>query len=142
MGVTITATNSTCDFDMGYSGFFNLRRNIALALDDEFGQAYSEYGKCFTKEDFKRIDHLVESLINEKHLDDEYFDVLDFLFMPDGSGKISYKTCRKIANLLEPCMSALRTKTFRYAAYAGHDYEDFVAFLRDCVRHRRNMRWW
>ena len=26
MGVTITATNAKCDFDMGYAGFCNLRR--------------------------------------------------------------------------------------------------------------------
>lgn len=33
MGITITAKNSGYEFDMGYGGFFNLRRKIALALD-------------------------------------------------------------------------------------------------------------
>lgn len=37
MGVTITAKNSGFSFDMGYGGFWNLRNNIALALDEEFG---------------------------------------------------------------------------------------------------------
>ena len=38
MGITVTATNSKYDFDMGYGGFFNLRKNIALALDKDFGE--------------------------------------------------------------------------------------------------------
>ncbi len=42
MGITITATNSTYEFDMGYGGFFVLRRNIARALDKEFGDTYEE----------------------------------------------------------------------------------------------------
>ena len=32
MGVTITAIHSPYEFDMGYGGFFNLRKNIAFAL--------------------------------------------------------------------------------------------------------------
>lgn len=35
MGLTITATNSKYEFDMGYGGFYNLRKNIAFALDKE-----------------------------------------------------------------------------------------------------------
>ena len=35
MGVTITDTHSPYEFDMGYGGFFNLRKNIAFALDKE-----------------------------------------------------------------------------------------------------------
>lgn len=37
MGVSIKAANSTFTFDCGSGGFFNLRKNIALALDPEFG---------------------------------------------------------------------------------------------------------
>ena len=49
MGITITAKNSSYDFDMGYGGFFNLRKNIALALDKEFGENYEHLGSCWTK---------------------------------------------------------------------------------------------
>ena len=142
MGITITATNAKCDFDMGYGGFFNLRKNIASALDEEFGNAYSMLAGCVTDEDYKNNDKLNERIINEKHLDDEYKDVLDFLYMPDTEGQIGYKTCRKIAGLLEGRMSELKGKSFRYAAQAGNDYEDFVEFLKDCVKYHRNMRWY
>ena len=41
MGVTITATNPKYEFDMGYFGFLQLRKEIALALDEEFGRNYA-----------------------------------------------------------------------------------------------------
>ena len=35
MGVFIFATNSKYEFNMGYGGFFDLRTNIASAIDKE-----------------------------------------------------------------------------------------------------------
>ena len=141
MGVTITATNAKCDFNMGYGGFFNLRKNIASALDEEFGNAYSLLARCVDDEDYKDNDKLTNSIIDKKHLEEEYADVLKFLYMSDIEGKIGYKTCRKIAELLEKKLPELKTKSFRYAIEAGNDYEDFVEFLKDCVKYHRNMRW-
>ena len=142
MGVTITANNSKHEFDMGAGGFFNLRKNIALALDNDFGLNYAEIISCQTKEQHGENDKKAEQIINEKNLEEKYSDVLDFLYMSDCDGKIGYRTCRKIADLIEPCMPALKTKTFRYAIYAKNDYEEFLVFLRECVRYRRNMTWY
>ena len=142
MGVTITATNAKCDFDMGYAGFLNLRKNIALALDEEFGNSYAAWCMSYISSgDFEWKAKISERIINKKCLYEEYDDVLDFLFMSDTEGKISYKTCRKISGLLENCMPELKGKSFRYASQAGNDYEDFIKFLKDCVRYHRNMRW-
>lgn len=41
MGVTITATNPKYEFDMGYFGFLQLRKEIALA-NKEFGRNYAD----------------------------------------------------------------------------------------------------
>ena len=142
MGVTITANNSKQHFDMGSGGFFNLRKNIDLALDADFGKIYSDIIHCHTQDEQKENDNAAELIINEKNLDENYSDVLDFLYMSECDGKINYKTCKKIYDLLEPHMSELKSKSFRYAAYAGHDYEDFIIFLKDCVSHRRNMTWY
>lgn len=142
MGVTITAKNSGFVFDMGYCGFWNIRKNIALSLDEAFGNAYSSF--VLTRicgGDWKPELELNKYLINKKHLDKDYKDVLYFLYMPDTKGKICYKTCRKIAGLLEGRMSELKEKSFRYANQAGNDYEDFVKFLKECVRYHRNMSW-
>ena len=140
MGVTISATNSSYDFDMGYGGFFNLRKNIAYALDKQFGKAYENYIHCHTKEEGDENDRLCEMYIEAQGLEKEYEDVLDFLYASDCDGKISYKTCKKIADLLEPCMPTLKTKIFRYVKYAHNDYEEFIAFLKECYRYHRNMR--
>lgn len=74
MGITITAKNSSYDFDMGYGGFFNLRKNIALALDKEFGENYEHLGSCWTKEQFAENDKNAERIISSKHLDEKYND--------------------------------------------------------------------
>ena len=64
--------------------------------------------------------------------------VLDFLYAPDEDGKISYKTCRKIYELIKDV--DFGGKCFRYAAHVHNDYEEFKMFLKECVSHRRNMR--
>lgn len=142
MGVTISATHSSYDFDMGYGGFFNLRKNIAYALNKHFGKAYEGYIHCHTKEERDENDRLCEMYIEAQGLEKEYEDVLDFLYASDTDGTINYKTCKKIADLLEPCMPTLKTKIFRYVKYTHNDYEEFVTFLKECYRYHRNMCWY
>ena len=140
MGVTITATNSKYEFDMGYGGFFNLRRRIALALDKNFGENYSDLGTCHTEEQFRANDKVAEMIIAQKKLDEKYPDVIDFLYASDCEGKASYKTCRKIYNLIKDV--DFGGLGFRYAAYMHNDYDEFKEFLKECATRRRNMRWY
>lgn len=139
MGVSITCTNPKYSFDMGYIGFFNLRKNVALSLDKEFGELYSTLSKMSEEHDFWAK---ASQLIKSKHLEDEYEDVLMFLFLPDCDGHIGYKTCGKIANLLENNYDSLYNKVFRYAAQTHDDYREFILFLKDCYSHRKNMIWY
>lgn len=139
MGVSITATNSEYDFYMGYGGFFSLRKNIAYALDREFGENYAQLGKCWTDWQFEENDRAAEYIIHRKHLDVEYADVLDFLYMPDTGGSISYKTCKKIYDLIKNV--DFKNDGFRYTAYRHDDYGEFKAFLKECYAKRRKMRW-
>ena len=140
MGVSITATNSKYDFDMGYGGFFSLRTNIALALDEEFGENYARLGRCHTKAQFAENDKAAERIIGSKHLDDAFGDVLDFLYLPDTGGRISYKTCGKIYGLIKDI--DFGGDGFRYQFCRGGDYEEFKEFLKECYSHRRMMRWY
>ena len=139
MGVTITATNSSFSFDMGYGGFFNLRKNIALAVDEEFGQNYAKLNHCLTQEEYEENDRISEEIINRKHLDEKYKDVLDFLYMSDCEGSISYKACKEIYNLIKDV--DFGNKGFRYIVYRHDDYEELKAFLKQCYSKRRKMRW-
>ena len=95
MGVTIYANGSKRSFDMGYGGFFNLRKNIALGLDREFGEHYETLSHCSTKEDYQKFDEVANRILADKRFQD-MDDLLDFLFAPDTDGKIGYKTCMKI----------------------------------------------
>lgn len=66
-------------------------------------------------------------IINRKSLDKDYADVIDFLYASDCNGKISYKTCRKIYNLIKD--KRFDRKGFRYAAYMHNDYGEFKEFV-------------
>lgn len=139
MGVCICATNSGYEFYGGYGAFFNLRNQIAHALDQEFGENYACIIKCYSEEASRENDRKAEEIINRKHLDEKYEDVLDFLYMPDSDGKISYKTCKKIYDLIKDI--DFGTRNIRYGADYHNDYEEFKAFLKECYSKRRNMRW-
>ena len=139
MGITVKATNSSYEFDMGCGGFFNLRKNIALAMDKEFGENYAGLAACRTDQDYHDNDATAGIIVLKNHLMHKYADVLDFLYMPDEEGMIAHTTCKKIADLLE--QADLSGKSFRYAAQVHNDYAEFIAFLKECYRYHRKMRW-
>lgn len=136
MGVTITAKNSQYEFDMGYGGFYNLRKNIAYALDEEFGKNYALLGQCMTETQYQENDATANSIIEYKSLDS---DIVKFLYMPDTEGRISYKVCKKIYEIIKD--EDFGNKGFRYAAYSHNDYEEFKDFLCECFLKRKSMRW-
>lgn len=100
MGITITAVNPKHEFDMGYFGFFQLRKEIAFALDEEFGRNYADLARCHTQEEYAENDKAANRIIRKNHLDC-YADVLDFLYMPDSVGEVGYKTCGNILHLIK-----------------------------------------
>lgn len=140
MGIKLFATNSSYSFNMSYSSFNNLRKNIANLLDEEFGEKYFEIRYCKTSDDYIELDRVLENIINEKHLDENYKETLDFLFMNDYDGNAPYRTCGQIYNLIKDV--DFGDKRFQYALYPGDDYENFKKFLKECYSKRRNMRWW
>ncbi len=140
MGITITAKNPRFSFELGGSGFFNLRKNIAFSLDKEFGENYAKLIYCHSKEDYENHDKTANQIIQDKHLDENYTAVLDFLYASDETGKINYKTCKQIYDLIAPIN--FKNKSFRYGAYSHNDYEEFKIFLLDCYSHHKNMIWY
>lgn len=99
MGITITAVNPKYEFDTGYFGFFQLRKEIAFALDEEFGRNYDDLVHCHTQEEYAENDKVANRIIRKNHLD-RYADVLDFLYMSDSVGAVDYKTCGNILRLI------------------------------------------
>lgn len=140
MGVTITATNSKYSFNMGGGGFFNLRKNIAYAYDKELGEHYKELIHCWSKEKLTAWENEANRILSDSRFEESDEDVLDFLFASDEKGCASYKTCKKIYNLIKDV--DFGNKIFVYTAHSdGKDYEHFKAFLLECYQKRRKMRW-
>ena len=140
MGITMSANNSKYSFDMGYSGFFNLRMNLAKAFDKEFGELYSALRYCHTKEEYEIFDKICNDMLSDDRFTDNDNDILDFLFDSDTGGKINYRTCGKLYNIIKDI--DFGNKIFVYGAYSdGKDYEYLKDFLHECYSHRRNMYW-
>ena len=139
MGVCIFATNSKYEFNMGYGNFFILRKNIASALDGEFGKLYAQIIDCRTKSQREDNDRAIELIINRKNLDEKYKDILDFLYMSDCDGKISHKTCKQIYEIIKDI--DFENQIFQYSSIAKNDYEEFKKFLLECYSKRRLMQW-
>ena len=137
MGYTIYANGSSVSFDGGGGGFFNLRKNIALAFDKELGEHYATLAGC---NDYEAFDKKTEAILSQKRFTKEDDDILDFLFACDCSGNISHKTCKKIYELIKDV--DFGDKIFTYAAHSdGKDYERLKEFLLECWSHRRRLRW-
>lgn len=140
MGFTIYANNGSRDFDGGMGGFMNLKTNIALAFDKEFGEHYATLRRCFREEDYKLFDIKANKILSDNRFKQEDADIIDFLFASDCGGKISHKTCKKIYDLIKDV--DFNGKIFTYGAYSdGKDYEYFKDFLLECYSHRRKLRW-
>ncbi len=138
MGFTIYANNGSRSFDGGMGGFMNLRINIARAFDAEFGEHYSNIGRCHL--DYDAFDKRTEEILSDARFNDNDADIIEFLFASDCEGAISHRTCKKIYDLIKDI--DFKGKIFTYGAYSdGRDYEYFKEFLLECYKHRRKLRW-
>ncbi len=139
MGITLTANNSKYSFDMGAWGFFNLRANIADLFDEQFGKHYRKLSKCYDQTDYEEHDRITDEILSHPRFRDEDADVLDFLYASDCQGKISYRTCGKLYELIKDV--DFGKKCIRYAVHAHNDYEELKVFLKECYSHRRSAYW-
>lgn len=127
---------------MSYGGFFNLRKNVAIAYDREFGKHYASLLHCHTKEDYAEFERKANHILEDPRFKQEDKDLLDFLFAEDAGGKTGYRTCGKIRDLLK-ARSDLDGKRFQYVTSSnGRDYEEFIEFLGKCYSKRKNMVWY
>ena len=105
-------------------------------LNEEFGENYALLSHCFTESQFSENDKVADTIIKKKNLNP---DIISFLYQPDTEGKISYKICKQIYDIIKDV--DFKEKSFRYATLQHNDYEEFKLFLKDCYSHRKQMRW-
>ena len=126
---------------MGSGGFMSLRENIALAFDKEFGEHYIKLRSIWKQEDFEAFDKETNRILADDRFHEEDVDIVEFLFASDCGGEISYKTCKKIFDLIKDI--DFGNKIFTYAGRSdGKDYQYFKEFLKECYSNRRKMRWY
>lgn len=139
MGFTIYANNGLISFDGGAGGFLSLRNNIALAFDKEFGEHYCTLRHCHSEYDFTVFNEKATKILSDNRFKEDE-DIIEFLYASDIQGSVSYRTCKKIYDLIKDI--DFGKKIFTYAAYSdGKDYEHFKDFLLECYKYKRKMRW-
>ncbi len=139
MGICLTSRKSSYSFEMGYGGFNNLRTNICKVFDKELGEVYAD--TLFALNDPQNYTKRVNEILKDERFKDEDKDILDFLFASDCGGKCSYKTAKKIYDLIKDI--DFGGKIFTYAAKTdGKDYENFKEFLKECYQKHRTIIWY
>lgn len=137
MGVTIRNKNNS--IDMGYAGFFNLRKTIAGIYSEQFKRLYDAWCRPFggipDDEGNERLAKLYEKGI----LSDEDDVVLDFLFAPDAGGKISAKGCKRLWQVIKDYDDKI------LYGYQGRPdcamFKDFKNIVEDCAKNRLVLTW-
>lgn len=133
MGIALQ--NKEYCMDMGYGTFFQLRKKIAHLYDENFGEIYELWvnGKC----DNSTINRKIEELFQNKTFTDQDNYTLEFLFQSDCDGKISYKDCKRLLEVIGDYNDNIM---YGYL-YANHSFSYFKEMLKDCVTKRRNLYW-
>lgn len=145
MGVSITSNyKDAIGLSGGYSTMHIIRTKIALAFDKELGECYSTLVQCYLSGNDDVVDEWkrkFNKILKNERFKTEDKDILNFLLASDCEGKISYKTCGKIYNLIKDIEAP--NLRLRYSFYSNeNDWKDFKTLLKECYSHRAYMVWY
>lgn len=118
-----------------------IREYVSKAFDKELGEHYSGLRRIIREEDFNKFDKRTNEILSDERFKKEDEDIVDFLFAPDESGKVSYRTCKKIYDLIKDIKDEGSRIVLRYSLYSNNDWEDFKQLLKDCYSNRCNLTW-
>lgn len=145
MGVTISGKPSSKitvrSLDMGYGGFFRLRCMAAKHLNDEFYYLYKDMLNNHSDADWEEFDECINDCIQHHKLDKTASDckLLDFFFLPDCEGKITYGACKKLYELIKD--EDDRQKIGYVGRYDCATVGDFKELLLDIYKNKGKMVW-
>lgn len=138
MGITIR--NKQHSYDLSYTGFYRLRRDIAYLISKEFGILYEEWTSPLVEpiSDTDGNNRLLEMFKNGVLTEDDV-PVIEFLFMPDTKGKIPVPMCRRIRNLIKDL------KLYRRYGYISQGkyfcFSHFQRLVDESVKNRWVIQW-
>lgn len=127
--------NADYSMDMGYITFFHLRCAVAKQFGKNFLKTYKDwYTNNIPEGDMQRI---VDNLFIKGILSTDKKDTLDFLFLPDNKGKVSYSGCKVLYKLVKDYDDNVQ---YGYT-YSNNSFSYFKEMLRDCAKRRRTLFW-
>ena len=145
MGITISGhykgQSSQYELDMSYNTFFRLRLVIAKNFSEKFGEQYERLTDLrYTKMEWDAYEKKIQDIIEQEHLEGKRWQtkILDFLFMPDTNGKISYGTCQKIYNLIK---DEDDNDQYGYTMIGNNTMGTFKNLLLDIYTNKGYMKW-
>lgn len=150
MGVTIYNTKQ--ELHMTYGTFNDGRDKISELIDPKLAQLRragrtamrrkinggwdSQLGEFL---EFMRWTSLrIDNLIEKDNIDP---DIVDFLEQPDEKGKINYKTCKKILDLIKDYDGRLFQPGTEVIPDDIEGTKQFKEMLQYCYSHRANLCW-
>lgn len=137
MGITIS--NKEKSIDMGCGGFYNLRKNIAYLLCEDFGRLYESWISPLSQMDDEMGNIQLMNLFNVGLLKEEDEVILDFLFASDCAGKISSKDCCKLYALIKDYDDNI------LYGYVGRPdcarFKDFKEIVKQSAKNRWIVSW-
>ena len=137
MGLTLRNNVKDCDIELdgGYSILRTIRIEVAKQYDEEFGNYYQLFYDGY---DRKKYINKLNNLLKDDRFKDEDNDLMEFLFASDCEGKIGYKTCKKVYDLIK---NSDNDCCLRYVIYSKNDWNDLRELLLSCYKHRANLYW-
>lgn len=141
MGVTIESKNFSAD--MGYGGFGEFRKKLAVLSSPEFGKHYAKLDDVMflmgeeREAYFKKYDAKTNDMVEQKIITVE---IANFCYQPDCEGSIDQDQAKQIYAKIKDY-----DDTVRYG-YAGRPdcamFSDLKAIFKDCAESGGTVEWW
>lgn len=137
MGVSISCKKTGKSIDMGYGGFFNLRKKVAELAGGPFAEHYASLKTFGDEEYFEAFDRKTSEILEKKQAD---IKIVDFCLQSDCDGKIHYGACKNILKVIGDYDDDIA-----YGYFGRPDcamFKDFKEILEDCVKNKCDMLWY
>ncbi len=148
MGLTITADyKGAPEWDMGYSSFFRLRRDIAYTVSKEFGDHYADITSSlymFNEEACEKYDRNTDYLIKKYRLRKRF---VDFLYSPDCGYRLSPMKCKAVLEQIAYGRGTEDTGSDTLYGYMARPdscmkMSDFIDLLATCSSRKKYLIWY
>ena len=137
MGVSISCKKTGKSIDMGYGGFFNLRKKVAELAGGPFAEHYASLKTFGNEEYFEAFNRRTSEILEKKQAD---IKIVDFCLQSDCDGKIHYGACKNILKAIGDYADNIA-----YGYFGRPDcamFKDFKEILEDCVKNKCDMIWY